>query len=251
TGFSSPIASTQCRIIGWFTGSGASCGGPMTFPSYDFSRASSSADAVAGSSVVVISPRSRCFAPGRTYPRPAHRSLRAGIPGSRSLGSSRLPHHLEAGRRHDLAQDLQHASPERVDLGRARRPLDLAAQRGAGCSGAEIARRTEDPEKGATHVDLGLHAEHLRRRRVSGTEPITGDGVGHAPVDEPERFELGVRTRQLELDPRLLDHRSSVTGISGLTPLAHFVVEVIGTSGKCREPDPLVVELLGDELPAA
>ena len=31
--------------------------------------------------------------------------------------------------------------------------------------------------------------------------------------DEPERFELGVRTRQLELDPRLLDHRSSPLSI--------------------------------------
>ena len=42
-GFSSPTASTQWRIIGWFTGSAPCSGSPASFPSNSFSRAANAA----------------------------------------------------------------------------------------------------------------------------------------------------------------------------------------------------------------
>src|ERR671910_2403418 len=98
-GLSSPTASTQCRIIGWFTGSAPRSGSPTSWPSNSFSRARSAALSVSAAPVVVAM---------RPLPRPSG--------------------HTQPGAGDDLALHLVDPAAERVDLGRPAGPLDVAVQ---------------------------------------------------------------------------------------------------------------------------
>ena len=71
----------------------------------------------------------------------------------------------------------------------------------------------------------------------------------HLPVDEAEELELGVDAGEVLLHPFLVDDAPPIGQLRGLGPGPHVGGDALDDAGRA-ERDPLVVELVGDEVPA-
>src|SRR5450759_606233 len=139
--------------MGWFTGS-APTSTSTSSPSYARSRARNAARSPVS---VLVKPALRvvalCWHHVSSVVVLSRVVIRDWLSG--------VAHHVQPGGGDDLAQNLDDAPTERVDLRRPPGALHLAAQHGTGGAVGEVADRAEDPEEEAIRLDLGLDAEHL------------------------------------------------------------------------------------------
>ena len=119
----------------------------------------------------------------------------------------------------------------------------------AGEPARQVAGLPEDLHQGAEGPQVELGAEHLDRRGVGHVEVPLRALPRHLPVDEAEELELGVHPGQVLLHPLLVDHPPTVGQLGGLGPGPHVGQHALDDAGRAQR-DPLVVELVGDEVPA-
>ena len=96
-------------------------------------------------------------------------------------------------------------------------------------------------------VELG--PEDLDDRGVGHVEVALGGLPGHLPVDEAEELELGVHPGQVLLHPLLVDDPAPVGELGRLGPGPHVGQDPLDDAGRAQG-DPLVVELVRDQVPA-
>ena len=70
------------------------------------------------------------------------------------------------------------------------------------------------------------------------------------PVGQAQELELGVHAREVDLHPLLVDHPATVGELGLLRPRARVVEHALDHTRRAQR-DALVVELVGDEAPAA
>ena len=151
----------------------------------------------------------------------------------------------------DVALDLVGAAAEGHHQGGPEVALEAAGQHralgGAGDAGVGADDLHQRP------VDLGgqLGAVDLGGRGLGGGEVDAGVRVGgELPVDQAERLDPGVRPTERDLHPLGVGDALAVGVLGLLRPLAHQL-QRLHQRRRRGEGDPLVVELVGHQRPAA
>ena len=110
--------------------------------------------------------------------------------------------------------------------------------------------RTGHLQQQTQHADVDLGAEHLAGARERGARLALRDLPGHAVAEHRVGLQQRVGSPRARSAPRADRRRSPAARARGLRPGERGIKTALRPIGERGQPHALVVELLGDELPA-